>query len=72
MAVAIHPSKLGEPRRLFNVPPDFSSQDSTAIHSHAPWGVTGDGQRFLFAAPVQSSAAGFTVVLNWQTAIRVD
>jgi Tol biopolymer transport system component len=72
MSVAIEASKAHEPRQLFSVPSDFSSQDSTALHSHAPWGVAPDGQRFLFATPAQSSVAGFTVVLNWQTGNRAN
>jgi eukaryotic-like serine/threonine-protein kinase len=35
------------------------------------WDVTADGQRFLFAAPVgENSAAPYTVVLNWQAALK--
>jgi eukaryotic-like serine/threonine-protein kinase len=35
------------------------------------WDVTADGKRFLFAVPVgQNSAAPYTVVLNWQAALR--
>jgi hypothetical protein len=35
------------------------------------WGVAADGSRFLFALPTGSSAPPpFTVVLNWQEALR--
>ena len=35
------------------------------------WGVTGDGKRFLFALPPQTSLAGpITVILNWASAIQ--
>jgi eukaryotic-like serine/threonine-protein kinase len=36
-----------------------------------PWGVTGDGKRFLFARPLQTSLAGpITVILNWASEIQ--
>jgi Tol biopolymer transport system component len=52
---------------LFKVPRGFVSRDATGSRAAAPWGVTHDGQRFLFAAPDESSALQrFTVLLNWR------
>jgi eukaryotic-like serine/threonine-protein kinase len=34
------------------------------------WDVSADGKRLLIAVPVQSSEAPFTVVLNWQAALK--
>jgi Tol biopolymer transport system component len=35
------------------------------------WGVTADGQRFLFAVPTgQGTPSPFTVVLNWQAGLK--
>ena len=41
----------GTPTALFAVPAGFASRDATGARAPAPWGVTPDGQRFLFAAP---------------------
>ena len=39
--------------------------------SIGPWGVTGDGKRFLFALPPQTSLpAPITVILNWASEIQ--
>jgi hypothetical protein len=51
---------------LFKVPAGFVARDATGTRVSAPWGVTPDGQRFLFVAPDEASAPQrFTVVLNW-------
>jgi hypothetical protein len=34
------------------------------------WDVAADGKRLLVAVPVQSSQAPFTVLLNWQAALK--
>ena len=70
MAVPFTESGPGIPVSLFAVPAGFASRDATTSRAHAPWGVTPDGQRFLFAAPAAASEAnGFTVVLNWHSAL---
>jgi hypothetical protein len=55
--------RVGVPKSLFQTPvftTDFSS-----------WDLTADGKRFLFLAPAaQSAQAPFTVVLNWQAALK--
>ncbi|MGH9717638.1 MAG: hypothetical protein ACRD4R_13055, partial [Candidatus Acidiferrales bacterium] len=65
MAVDISDSpefRAGEPKPLFQAPRHL------AYVSENHWDVTRDGKRFLFAA--QSTEAPFTVVLNWQAALR--
>lgn len=58
MAVAIA-DQIGEARTLFN---------AAGI---SQWDASPDGQRFLMAVPVtQGAPAPFTVVLNWQSALR--
>jgi Tol biopolymer transport system component len=70
MSVTFADSRSGTPTPLFAVPAGFGSRDSTTARAPAPWGVTPDGQRFLFAAPAAASESnGFTVVLNWQSAL---
>jgi eukaryotic-like serine/threonine-protein kinase len=57
----------GVPKSLFLAPAGFGSRDATGSRGRAPWAVTPDGQRFLFAAPTgQTAQASFTVVLNWR------
>jgi hypothetical protein len=58
--------QAGVPRALFK---GLQSLDFTDV---APeWDLTADGKRFLFALPVaQNTPAPFTVVLNWQTALK--
>jgi Tol biopolymer transport system component len=52
--------QAGVPKRLFN--PKAASRF---------WDVTSDGRRFVIPVPLgQSSAAPYTVVLNWQAALR--
>jgi eukaryotic-like serine/threonine-protein kinase len=52
--------QAGAPRPLFQLPPGFIGGD-----------VTADGKRFLVGVPVgQSASVPFTVVLNWQTALK--
>ena len=63
MAIDIDTSqglRLGTPHSLFKV--DGALSD---------WGVTADGNRFLLAVPAKQSApAPFTVVLNWNSAMK--
>jgi hypothetical protein len=50
----------GAPRALFQLPPGFIGGE-----------VTADGRRFLIGVPLaQSASVPFTVVLNWQTALK--
>ncbi len=52
--------QAGVPKRLFN--PKAASRY---------WDVTPDGRRFVIPVPVgQSSAAPYTVVLNWQAGLK--
>jgi serine/threonine protein kinase/Tol biopolymer transport system component len=56
--------KLGTPQTLFPAP------RSPGVEEGA-WDVAPDGQRFLFHVPVGESAPPpFTVLLNWQSALR--
>jgi hypothetical protein len=67
MVVEFVDARAGRPRVLFNVPPGFGSSDATGSRTPAPWGVTPDGQRFLFATTEDASGVTpLTVVLNWQ------
>lgn len=34
------------------------------------WELAPEGKRFLFAAPAEQAQAPFTVVLNWQAALK--
>ena len=66
-AVGGSPLLVGTPMPLFRVPRGFATRDSTGQRGAAPWDVTQDGQRFLFAAPDDvSGLAQFTVVLDWR------
>ncbi|MGH9740262.1 MAG: protein kinase domain-containing protein [Candidatus Acidiferrales bacterium] len=57
--------EAGVPKALFRMP----VTGGPALGSK--WDVTADGQRFLIAAPAAASATTpFTVVLNWQTALK--
>jgi hypothetical protein len=61
MAVDTKPDdalQWGAPRRLFQVPGVVPE-----------WGVTKDGNRFLFAVPV-TPRPPFDVILNWQHAVK--
>jgi eukaryotic-like serine/threonine-protein kinase len=71
MSVSFTDVGPGTPTPLFAVPAGFASRDATAARAPAPWAVTPDGQRFLFAAPATAArqATGLTVVLNWQAAL---
>jgi Tol biopolymer transport system component len=52
--------KAGIPRLLFPMPPNVLD-----------WDVSADGKRFLLAVPQsESTPAPFTVVLNWQAALK--
>ena len=67
MVVEFAEARVGRPKPLFKMPPGFASSDATGSRTPAPWGVTPDGQRFLFATTEQeSSVIPLTVVLNWQ------
>ena len=58
---------IGVPVALFKAPSGFASRDATGSRTAAPWAVTPDGQRFLFAAPEEGGSLNqLTVVLNWQ------
>jgi eukaryotic-like serine/threonine-protein kinase len=55
----------GAPVALFQTPPAYGPAGLPR------WDVTPDGRRFLFATPgEQAAAAPFTVVLNWQAALK--
>jgi Tol biopolymer transport system component len=70
VAFADGPPHVGPPTPLFQVPRGFASRDSTGSRAAAPWDVTPDGQRFLFAAPAEAGGlTHFTVVLNWQAGL---
>jgi Tol biopolymer transport system component len=53
----------GTPRVLFQAP-----QVQLSVVTF--WDLTADGKRFLFPAPLGQSATPFTVVLNWQAALK--
>jgi eukaryotic-like serine/threonine-protein kinase len=60
--------QVGVPKALFQAPP--SPAPSTPVSS-STWDLSGDGKRYLFIAPAErSTAAPFTVVLNWQSALK--
>ena len=59
MAVTVDAAAVGTPTELFRVP-----------GIQREWSVSADGQRFLVAAPVRQSAPTFTVVVNWQSALK--
>jgi hypothetical protein len=62
MAVEVasgRPFQPGTPKPLF--------QASGALPE---WNVTADGQRFLFAVPVEQTQAPFTIVTNWMAALK--
>ena len=56
MAVAVDAGTIGTPARLF-----------TIQGALAEWSVASNGERFVFAVP---DDVKFTVVLNWQSALR--
>jgi len=64
MTVPVNTSAVfqaGIPKPLFKVPPGVLF-----------WDVTSDGKRFVMAAPASVATASqpFTVVLNWQSALK--
>ncbi len=59
MAVSVDAAAVGTPIELFRAP---------GIQTE--WSVSADGQRFLVAAPSRQSAPAFTVVVNWQSALK--
>jgi Tol biopolymer transport system component len=66
MAVEVSASpsfQVGVPKILFQTP--------LSSGSLSQWDVTADGKHFLFPAPTaQSAQAPFTVVLNWEAALK--
>ena len=62
--------QAGIPRVLFQTP-SMPAIGDVSEHSDPRWDVTGDGKRFLFlAAPLQSTQAPFTLVLNWPSLLK--
>jgi len=59
MAATVDAASVGTPTELFRVP-----------GIQRQWSVSADGQRFLVAAPVRQTAPTFTVVVNWQSALK--
>lgn len=59
--------KVGTPKPLFQAPAT-SIQSRTAMSGWA-WGVTSDGQRFLFDV-VKTSSESLTAVLNWTAELK--
>jgi hypothetical protein len=57
--------QAGVPRVLFQAPPRIPSTVSVT-----QWGPSADGKRFLFLVPETQDPAPFTVVLNWQSALK--
>jgi hypothetical protein len=55
--------QAGVPKALFRVPPSASATDFS-------WDLAVDSNRFLFPAPAEQSSTPFTVVLNWQAALK--
>jgi hypothetical protein len=40
------------------------------FHADRLWEVAGDGNRFLVSVPVEQGVPPFTVILNWQSALK--
>jgi serine/threonine-protein kinase len=59
LAVSVDAASVGTPTELFRVP-----------GIRREWSVGADGQRFLVAAPVRHNEPTFTVVVNWQSALK--
>ena len=58
--------QAGIPKPLFQAPPLI-----LITPYYSMWDVTADGKRFLLPVPAaQAAQAPFTVVLNWQAALR--
>jgi eukaryotic-like serine/threonine-protein kinase len=55
--------RVGIPKALFQMPPEGGPATGST------WDTTSDGQRFLMSVP-RSTTTPFTVVLNWQAALR--
>ena len=53
------------PRALFQAPSRSANQSSVT-----EWAPSPDGKRFLFLVPETQREAPFTVVLNWQAALK--
>jgi hypothetical protein len=59
LAVSVDAASVGTPTELFRVP-----------GIRREWSVGADGQRVLVAAPVRHNEPTFTVVVNWQSALK--
>jgi hypothetical protein len=69
--IGVAGQRPGAPRPLFAAPAGFGTRDATGSRGRAPWAVTPDGQRFLFATPTgQAVQTPFTVVLNWPATLK--
>ena len=70
MAVEVKADKtFGEPKLLFQAPPDLSEQ--ATLYAFPTWDVTADGSRFLIPVPVaESSPSPFNVILNWPALLK--
>jgi len=58
--------KLGQPHVLF-APPIWAG--GISLNGHR-WDVSADGQRFLIPTVPAQAKAAFTVVINWQAALK--
>ena len=67
MSVDVRPLKdgleFGPPRVLFQAPIDASPEVEL-------YDVTGDGQRFIMMAPIESSTSRMNVIVNWPSALE--
>ena len=53
------------PRALFQAPPISSNEFGLT-----EWAPSPDGKRFLFLVPDPQGEVPFTIVLNWQAALK--
>jgi Tol biopolymer transport system component len=56
--------RAGAPKALFNAP------ECLLGAPRQTWSVTPDGKRFLFVAVAEQRSGPFTVMLNWQAALK--
>ena len=69
MAVQVamsHGFEAGVPKALFRAP----APAQAGSFSSYQWDITADGKRFLFPAPSEQGTSPFTIVLNWQAALK--
>ena len=59
MSVTVEGTTVGTPTELFRAP-----------GMQREWSVSADGQRFLVAVPSRQDAPAFTVLVNWQSALK--